>query len=590
MIALIVLDHDGVASRGALTASLYEDAARERAHASFRQLLRRTRAALPDGTLMADARTVWLRDAAASVDAAWFMGLERVSTEDLLGLASRRTELLEGIEFDEPDLQEWLVAARERLRRKVRDIVIATADATGGRQGAQALDLLHERFPDDPVVLRSWKAVTPPHQGAERAGIGASVPAGMARPSARPGTPSEAPGRPGPMAPAGGGTQGIPRLCLLPPRDDAHALHDPRAGQILSSFVEDVTIRLASARELAVIGAHTASRIPPETAREWAMSHGIDYLVETSIRGDGDGLRARLEAVGTGEIAWAGDIPLDQVAGRGPATGSSIANLMLDSVERAEINEFRRSGASTAYRHYLMGRHHLKALDLANVRRARKWFRSAFQIDPELARAHSWFANTLILEWLMMTGKDPELLDLADSASRTAINIDPRDGNGHRELARSALFRGDLQASLELFETAEAFAPHFACMLADYADTLLHNSRLDEAKARIDAAFVLNPLPPDTYHWIAGGIDFMRADFGAALQHLRRMANKDQASRLIAASAAMVGDQATAARYREVALRNDPYFEIRTWTQRLPIKDQAHLELYAAALKAAGFH
>jgi tetratricopeptide (TPR) repeat protein len=126
-------------------------------------------------------------------------------------------------------------------------------------------------------------------------------------------------------------------------------------------------------------------------------------------------------------------------------------------------------------------------------------------------------------------------------------------------------------------------------MLADYADTLVHNSMADQAVEKMELALHLNPIPPDTYLWIAAGADFLRADFEAALSKLKHMSNQDQGYRLMAASAAMLGDQVAARTYRHAALSIDPAFKISEWIQRLPLKEAHHLELYVSALKKAGF-
>ena len=115
--------------------------------------------------------------------------------------------------------------------------------------------------------------------------------------------------------------------------------------------------------------------------------------------------------------------------------------------------------------------------------------------------------------------------------------------SGYHELGRAVLFLYGPDASLEHHYAAERLAPHHADILADSADTLVHNSDIERAHERMELALNLNPIPPDEYRWTAGGIRFYRGDYELGLQMLRGMRQPEPASRLMAACAAMAGDR-----------------------------------------------
>ena len=117
-------------------------------------------------------------------------------------------------------------------------------------------------------------------------------------------------------------------------------------------------------------------------------------------------------------------------------------------------------------------------------------------------------SRTEHLEWLLTARGDAELLKSSERHAQAAINADADAAVGFHQLAVTKLYRGAFDESVELFEIAERNAPSHADLIADHADTLIHSSRLEEALAKINLAFELNPLCPDYYWWVAAGANY----------------------------------------------------------------------------------
>ena len=147
----------------------------------------------------------------------------------------------------------------------------------------------------------------------------------------------------------------------------------------------------------------------------------------------------------------------------------------------------------------------------------------------------------------------------------------------------------DLDQSLAHMSMAAELAPNHADVLADYADTLVHNSDFAAAQEKMETAMRLNPVPPDEYLWTLGGINFFRGRWEEALRHLNQMRNPEPALRLMAAAAAMAGQLDLARRYRLQALKLQPDFTTARWVSRMPQRDPADVDLYIEALRKAGF-
>ncbi|MGN6101848.1 MAG: BTAD domain-containing putative transcriptional regulator [Devosia sp.] len=386
----------------------------------------------------------------------------------------------------------------------------------------------------------------------------------------------------------------LPRVLIMAPSPEAVSAAVP-IGRLLPirALVEDVTLTLCRTREIAVLAPHTAAEAASAVSPQLATLE-VDYAVWTSVLGTRRNpfLAAKVVRPESSEIVWFDSVSLgplcageDRLHEAATWLGSAIAA----SIQRSELRLVGHEGRLAGYRHYLMGRRQLQEISLESVRRARKWFRLAAHLNPDFAAPHSWIAQSYVLEWMIFSHGTTDILESAVLSAQRAIEIDPQDPTGHRALGRAALFLHRYEDSLRFFSDAENFAPNHADILAEHADTLMHNSRPREAWQRIERALDLNPLAPDVYRWIAGGILFFNQRPLEALEQLRLMRRPDQAYRLMAACASSAGMSAAARTYARKAMENDPDFSLRTWTSRLPQRDRSTLNMYVDALKAAGF-
>lgn len=385
----------------------------------------------------------------------------------------------------------------------------------------------------------------------------------------------------------------VPRVVLLPPLQD---LKEGRLARHLApALIEDVTIGLTRLKSLSVIAPHTAWQLDPFSALDEVRAHQIDYAVESRVAPDfaSDALSIAIRLVRSAgrEIVWA-----DKFVFRSSDApevywnfANGIARSLADNIESAELASERTMRDADAYGHYLNGRHNLRSFDLPKVRRGRKSLRLARDMDPEQASIESLLARSYVVEWVLRSGSDRTLLSKAKLHAERAVAIDPNDGTAYRELGRVALFDRDLDGSLAHMSMAAELAPNHADVLADYADTLAHNSNFTAAQQKIEEAIRLNPIAPDEYLWTLGGIYFFRGRWEEALTALQQMRNQDPALRLMAAVAAMAGQMELARTYRLRALELQPDFNVARWASRMPQRDPADVDFYVEALIKAGF-
>lgn len=614
---LLHLEYRGKARRQAVADRLWESASPSQASTNLRQVLLNTRSheARGDFELFESDATYIALGHSVRID---LVEIQRIRTvtepaELLRLLGLYRGGLLEGLTGSAEDLSRWIETERTRIENQFVAHACGSALRLGGAAADQALARLADIQPYSDQVCqaqmllarqagdeftvgtilaafrsRLWTTLRAEPE-AETLALLNSPPAVAATPLTR-GTLIE------PKTTLVAANARVPRIVLLPPLQEFSRNDTPK--HIAPALIEDVTISLCRLRSLTVIAPHSAWQFDPFSAIDEVRSHQIDYAVESRVAVDRAaeatgqlGLAVRLIRTSGREIVWTDKFRfgIADAPARYRDLVNGIAGSLADRVEAAELAVERTSRDPTAYSHYLSGRQDLRTFDLPRVRKARKSFRVSAELAPELAIAESSMARSYVVEWVLRSGADNTLLDKATLHAERSIALDPFDGNGYRELGRAALFVGDLDDSLHQFAQAERYAPNHADILADYADTLTHNSEFGAARQKMEAALLLNPIPPDEYWWGLGGINYFEHLWQDAIAVLQRMKNQEPALRLMAAAAAMDGDKDMSRQYRLRALALQPDFSIASWARRLPMRNPADVDLYIEGLRRAGF-
>jgi adenylate cyclase len=147
------------------------------------------------------------------------------------------------------------------------------------------------------------------------------------------------------------------------------------------------------------------------------------------------------------------------------------------------------------------------------------------------------------------------------------------------------------QALAEM-ERAVALAPNEAMSYAALAEVLSRVGRTEAALEAAAQALRLKPFVADdhlgsvgTAYAVAGRYEEARA---ALQRYLSRYPNMLPAHLMLATVYSELGQAAEARAEAAEVLRLNPKFSLEVHRQRMPIKDQAVLERYLAALRKAG--
>jgi TolB-like protein len=385
--------------------------------------------------------------------------------------------------------------------------------------------------------------------------------------------------------------QNPPRVVLLPP---VTALTARGAARFAEALIEDVTIGLCALRSISIIAPHTAAQISLQADRAATYErHKISYILETRLRDEGDShtLFAQLIFFGSDEVIWAERFPLsaEGLARSRQMIAHQIAGAIATEIERNELVRGDYERDADAYRSFLVGQGQLKNLDLRDIRRARKSFREALQVSGGFAPAIGGLARSYFLEWLVTARGDQDLLRQAEFYAKETIRADERLPSGYRELGVVKLYAREFDESAAYLDRAEALSPHYANVIASYADTLVQGSRPDTGLKKIEQAIELNPLPPDEYFWTAAGASYSLGLYRQALDYIARMKDRTPADRLSAASWSMLGDAKKARQFIRRTYDIHPNFDLDAWMSIVPFREEWQRKHYYDGLKKAGF-
>lgn len=383
---------------------------------------------------------------------------------------------------------------------------------------------------------------------------------------------------------------GTPRITLLPPQSaGAPDYHH----QLAASLVEDITIGLCRFKAMSVVAPHTAWQLAPGSKKTQLRALGIDYSVETNIqsRGNEQYLSVRLIDAHSREIVWVDQYLMspEQVASHYRRLSGRLLSTLVDKVEHSEMSRYDTEQEPTAYHLFLLGQRRVRGLDLPNVRRARRAFRQAVRSCRDFVPAISGLARTYQLEWLLMARGEPDLLDEAQRLAGEAVETDPDDARGYRELGVCNLYAGRFDESLAALSSAEERNPQFADLLMDYSDALLHAGEAGAALRKLTQAIEMNPLCPDTYWWAAGGANYQLHRYRDAVECLSRMRDQSAVYRLLAASWAMLGERDRAREFVRKTRDIHPDFSVGGLLSHIPFRDPTYAKHYEHGLREAGF-
>ncbi len=296
---------------------------------------------------------------------------------------------------------------------------------------------------------------------------------------------------------------------------------------------DDIITELSRNRALLVIARNSSFSYKNRAFDVKQIAHelGVRYVLEGSVRRDGDRIRvtAQLIEAGSGTHIWAerydrnrqsmfaiqDEITLAVIAAIGPAVADA-------EMRRA----MRRSPTSLgAWDFYQQGLWHFAKLDPAANNQARRLFERAIELDPLFATAYAGLSRTYL--WAgtrFLTMPMDEGTRLASVHARKAVELDPGDADAQAELAATLVYQGDRDNARMVAQQALAINPNCAQAQRALGAAMIFSGRLADGREAWRVFERLSPRDVDlaTAHGQIAVSYYFERDYERCVETARR--------------------------------------------------------------------
>lgn len=260
-------------------------------------------------------------------------------------------------------------------------------------------------------------------------------------------------------------------------------------------------------------------------SREIATRLGVAYLLEGSVRRQGEDLRISVQLVeaATDTQRWSATFErrIDDIFRVQEEIAQSVADALVTSLGVRQVQVAAPTSDLRAYEWYLRGRQ-LFAQRGSNLAVARELLERAVERDPRFADAWATLAAT----WYVWRSYAPapagiDTLARAEAAAARALAINPRHPTALAVSARLAGDAGDRLRHAELIKQALALEPNNANSWLWQGLGLLEVGHIQAAHASFTQAQQLDPLSGLHLGWL-GISTALQGDLQAGVDMLRR--------------------------------------------------------------------
>jgi TolB-like protein/DNA-binding winged helix-turn-helix (wHTH) protein/Flp pilus assembly protein TadD len=302
--------------------------------------------------------------------------------------------------------------------------------------------------------------------------------------------------------PAGG--EAVPEIRSLAVLPLANLSSDPEHAYFAEGMQEALITDLARITSLRVVSRQSAMRFrdSEDAAPEIARRLGVDALVEGSVMRHGDrvGIWVNLIHGPSDRHLWSESYEREvenvlYLVNDVARTISGELEVALGGEEDHSLGTPRRVDPE-AHDAYLRARHHLNQFTPEGMEKARRLFRTALDLDPTFAPAHSGLGYTHLIA--MVQGRPPaETAPLARAAALRAIELDDDIAEAHAILGCVRLgFDWDWSGAASALRRALELNPSDAFARHGYADYLTALGRPEEGLEQVMIGRDCDPLSP----------------------------------------------------------------------------------------------
>lgn len=307
---------------------------------------------------------------------------------------------------------------------------------------------------------------------------------------------------------------------------------DPANAYLADGLMEDTIASLGriDPGRITVVGRTSmqAYRKTTKSLAEIGRELGADYLVEGSLRVEGEQLRITSRLVRPADQVQVWSKSFDRVVGSTFGVQEELSRSIADHVRiqltpaASQILDRRHSRNEEAFDDFLRGRAAFNLRTPEGMREAVVAFRRATEVDPDYALA--WASLGLAQAGRVINSDaDPRVaLQLARAAVQRAAALDPDLAEAQQALGHVRwLLEWDRAGAETALRRATALDPSFGLAHQSLGHMLSQSGRHAEAQAEMRRARELDPLDPVAAA-LSSQVAFQARDFQQALALARR--------------------------------------------------------------------
>jgi TolB-like protein len=354
-------------------------------------------------------------------------------------------------------------------------------------------------------------------------------------------------------------------------------------------ITEDVIDRLTRFRGLAVIGRHSAFALQgaANPLAEVRAKLGADYVVTGNVRRSGGRIRVavRLSNALDETAIWAEhfDRPVEDIFAIQDDVAAIVAGRLSRHVEQDVGNRATGGRNLTSHELVLKGLWHFWTLTVEGHELGASYFRKALDVDPGNVEALLRLAACHTSRWLMFREEDDRRLGL--KLGRRAAELAPGHALAQAIRAFTQLWAEGVEAARPAIRRAVTLNSGDSYVLADAALHAVYDGRPDEARAFLDAADRLNPIPPRWFAEYRGLLNFAEGHHAAAAPGFAGLEHCMFDTAYLVASLALTGDRAALGKVMQTVKARG--WDLRPIAADEPYRDAAVRQRLAEGLALA---
>ena len=378
---------------------------------------------------------------------------------------------------------------------------------------------------------------------------------------------------------------------------------EPNQDYFSDGISEDIITALSKVRWFFVIARNSSFVYKGKAVhmKQIAEELGVNYVIEGSVRKVGDRVRitAQLNDIAIGNQIWSEryDRQIADVFDVQDEITDAVVAAIEPQIYAAENFRAQRKPPENIDAWGLVMRalsHYWRVTREDNLK-AQALLEQAIAIDANYGQALAVLAVSHTFGAHMGWEDVPTAISIAERTGLAAVQADSEDPWAHLALATAHVYLRRFEDSLADFELALRLNPNFALAQGYYGLGLAYVGRWQEGFEAARHALRLSPRDPFSaiYNGVAAYAEFVGRNYNEAMrlarEAIRQRADFVSAYRLLAAAAAMAGDNDLAKAMIQEVRRVQPDITLAWMARQMPV-NEAQRERYVEALRRAGLN